>query len=348
MLHKSVKVLALGTALALSSGYASAAHLNLVAENTLMGFSFDAGGTASTKFVTFTTIDYTGSSIVDITDTNGNGFIDSGDEFTDYGAMTSISGNASGNDVNGTTGLPDGEFNFGAAGYQLSASFTNWTGEFTNPTGASTLEYDFASGDVVWNVQTITTGGFGAPTILSTTPLLTASVIEGSGDLEATPGGDGEMNVIFAITDVEIDNAFYVDFNGDGIITEDEDVFDRLAAIRILLAIPPGDPIPVASFELLPPEVKSQLQYGLSSPTTNLLSDPDLTQAVDAINTATGESFDAADAIAANTISTGDEIMVVDNDGSFVVRAIPEPGMLGLMGLAFLGLAGFQRRRKHS
>jgi len=84
--------------------------------------------------------------------------------------------------------------------------------------------------------------------------------------------------------------------------------------------------------------------------TTSTIPDGVTSEAQSALGTAFGVDLSAALVDAEDEFNTvvdySSGAFVTTNSGSLDIQAVPEPGMLSLMGLAFLGLAGFQSRRK--
>lgn len=340
MNKKLLAALIAGTALT-ASGYANAFSVNLSDQTTLFGISFDGGGVGSSEFVTFERLTYAGNSIVDVTDVDTDGSIDDGDTFRDYGIMRSDSGvTPTGvSEFGEGVGTSFADVLSGGTYYQydISATFSDWAGEFTNAEGATDLTYDFHTGSMTWEV-TNTAQSLADGEVITTFDVLEATLIEGFGHLDTTsPSDNGSMELLFIISDIYVADTFYIDLNGNGIFEDtpgySEDVFDYLAYLELL-----GIDTIEEMLEL------DGLIFGVASPTTEF-SD---TGSIADVNTNLGTTFDPADNINSNLIDNDDQFIAVTNSGDFVMRAVPEPGMLGLMGLAFLGLAGFQRRRKHS
>lgn len=184
--------------------------------------------------------------------------------------------------------------------------------EFTNFTG--TYGDIYTSGTETFLPFEFDVGGevtwFAGATEILTGEIVSTPVFN-SGGYASISGGDltGNIDIYFEITSAAA-GYFFVDADGDGVYSDLFDVLDT-------------NTVP--------------LMFGFSN-TTNLTilpTNPLYNDGVDALETALGVDLGPIGILARNT-------------GTYQMRTIPEPGMLSLMGLAFLGLAGFQRRRRNS
>ncbi|MDG3088297.1 PEP-CTERM sorting domain-containing protein [Vibrio hannami] len=200
--------------------------------------------------------------------------------------------------------------------YMVTSVFDNWTGTYTNatPFPLAPLSYDFETGDLTWKVWQTDANGI---ILGSDIDILTMSIVHGFGTFVPAIG-EYVIDLTFEISDILQDNYIYYDINGDGILEAWEDLFD------------------VA----LTTELGQSIYYTTTLSFVELATDPEATVGtiIEQYFLHTGEllDFDGAFGVAAT------------NDGNLDAAKIPEPGMLSLMGLGLLGLAGLQRRRRQS
>ncbi|MDC0609970.1 PEP-CTERM sorting domain-containing protein [Vibrio sp.] len=201
----------------------------------------------------------------------------------------------------------------------ISATYSDWTGVFNGPTsvggGVSIYTYSFDAGSELTWEQTTATG---------TETIIEFALTYGLGTV-STLGEDVISNIIefqFEVTSV-LENYFYLWIDGQWV-----DMYDIL-------------------------NDTGTSYYGLYdsliySFTTTTVQDNNL-GSTDTALLSSVSGIDEADIISYidDENSIFDTYSVSYNDGNIDFGVVPEPGMLSLMGLAFLGLAGFQYRRKN-
>lgn len=285
----------------------SQAHAKFVSLDIVGTFGVNAAGTGAADAVPMNTLDYLGFSFTDTPPIEGESFVDFGYIY------------ATGGDYGGASANLDDD---GGTQYQLSTVFSDWIGEYTyvsddiNPvTGIpADFEAEFFSGTVSWDSQII--DGAGEVVSVVEEDILELSIITGIGGLTTSGISNrqtGDIELIFEVTDVT-EGYFFLDLNDDGEFTE----FEDLAYLMSMLD---------------PEDEGYYLGYTFG---TNTIQPSESREALE-------ERLEAIFGLDEGTLALG---FVATNDGQFFMATIPEPGMLSLMGLAFLGLAGFQRRRK--
>jgi len=290
MKNRFTKALVLSGALLLSA-HASAAYVSLDDVAT-WGINSSGGGTTSGVIIATDYINFDGYSYTDSSDDLSS--------FTDYGYLAVDSYHYDGSTV-------DIYDTYGIAGviqestYSITAEFTDWSGTYTSyDAGEDEVNFEFNSGGTInWYSEEDL--------------ILVATIVNGTGDLNLSGDENGQINIQFVITSVEA-GYFFIDINGDGIFTDDEDLATLLA--------------------------NSDEPYYFGYSTSNNQIEDSANDTLTALLDEQG--YDPED------IATSPYDFVTHNVGSYSMATIPEPGMLSLMGLAFLGLAGFQRRRKNN
>lgn len=301
MKNKLLKTIAISGAILLS-GQANAKFVNL---DVIETFGINAAGTGAADAVAMNALDYLGTSFTDTIPAEGA-------TFGDIGAIYA---------ADGDYGFTDADL----GDYVLTTVFTDWVGVYsdvgTDDNGdgiPDSFSAEFLSGTSSWNssyVDPVT----GDATVVDT-GILELSIITGVGELSVsgvTGNQTGDMEMVFRVTGA-MEDYFYIDLNGDGMFTEDEDLADLLAAIE---------------------GTDSEGYYLGYVFGTNTIVDDAGQQAI--IRTAL-EGYLETDLSFLDTLGG----YVAVNDGLFYMATIPEPEMLSLMGLAVLGLAGLQRRRR--
>ncbi|MBF9002131.1 MULTISPECIES: PEP-CTERM sorting domain-containing protein [Vibrio] len=233
------------------------------------------------------------------------------------------------------------------AGYTLvSVSDTDFSGTLTD--NDTFTDYNYLTADdlagiytlntmtgtldntVTFGSLTYSTAYFDGSTMswydASDTSILTISVTSGSSLLllDGTDLTIGQISLTLSIDSVVADY-FYVDVNGTWVDLAD------------LVASKPYDAyyFSVLTYAGVPDAILAAYEAELNAYTTvdtsTYLTDYAGIATVDLTDAFTGSGY----------------TFVVVNDGTVdLTRRVPEPGMLTLMGLAFIGLAGLQRRRK--
>ncbi|MCE0493283.1 PEP-CTERM sorting domain-containing protein [Vibrio salinus] len=200
----------------------------------------------------------------------------------------------------------------------MTASFSNWTGSFGT-------FYNFGS-DYLTKV-TFDTGS------LMTLYSGTQSVMElelntGSINVQINSEGStitqfGQLALELQVTSVE-EGYFYIKIDGNWV-----DLYELLDETSSYYDMYDGKVIA---------EVASTTQ------TDNISLDNITDEYIEQLAALTGLSESDIESAIGNDLASG--YFVTYNDGNLDLGVVPEPGMLSLMGLAFLGLAGFQYRRK--
>ncbi|WP_413284620.1 PEP-CTERM sorting domain-containing protein [Vibrio sp. MA40-2] len=288
-----IKTLALSGALLLSS-QANAAYVSLDDLST-WGINSSGGGTTSGVILAVDYINFDGYSYTD-----SDASLTS---FTDYGYLYVGSYYYQGTNAYAQfSSIPESTaFFLQDLNNTITAEFTDWTGYYTSyDTNEDEVNFAFDAGkEINW--------------YSNDDLILTAEIVNGTGDLNLSGDLNGQINIQFEITSATEDY-FFVDVNEDGVFTDDEE-------LSYLLSLYPDD---------------EPYYFGYSSSTNQIVDETNAT--LDALLADLGVTYDEL------TADRGD--FITQNTGSYTMATIPEPGMLSLMGLAFLGMAGFQRRRK--
>jgi hypothetical protein len=243
---------------------------------------------------------YFGISYTETYDNNGNGIVDGGDTFDDVGRLNGTglqNDNASliGTGINNT--------------WQLSATFTDWTGTYQDPVGPNT-GFSFDPGGTlnlfIDNPIGSACASFG--TCSDGLNILGMSILTGGGNINfGNPAGaDGNVDILFEVTSAAA-GYWFLDLDADG--TAETDVSTLIGADTVLTI--------------------------------------GLTDSNNSINLAPGAGtvtdFVASTGLGGGPFGVGD--IYTNNDGSFRPAAlVPTPGVLALFGLGLLGL-GVMRRK---
>lgn len=318
-MNKIFSVIAISILLMLNSSFASAATINVVDVDYWAIDEDGMGGAGSDGFMEMNYLDYNGSTFADSTVDQGDDItaIDSGDTFVDYGYLYATSGYLLGTE-------PSLEYSI------ITAVFVDVIGTYTNEAGEA-LDYDFESGSLtlsIWDSEIATvTGPTGndvditVPSAGTETELLDLSIVEGTTLVNQNANGTYTVSVTLAIDEVLEDDYVYFYLDGEYVDLYDVDIFTEDGTAKYYLTS--STTVNVISQE-------TAIQSGIAQ---SLLDAYDLS--------GEGAAIDDFDPLTAIGVSAS-------TDGGISAQEIPEPGMLGIMGLAFLGLAGFQRRRRHS
>lgn len=242
--------------------------------------------------------------------------------------------------------------------YTFSADFTDWKGDYYNVTtaGGEVTSYDanFTSGTVQWDLTTEVTKTNVADTndVIEMTPVVDTAVLEmkivdGEGSMNKNGNTlRGDSVIVFEITDVA-DDLIFVDTNGDGtsedlavlldqLSTEDEGFY--LSVVNSTNTVIDTNSIATVRYyqEML------SLLYN-----ADLVKNPELAGFKDVLvlqDGVTGEYSLSPAGIANLQVQS----FIANNAGLVNFATVSEPATLGMMSLALLGLAGFQRRRKNN
>lgn len=269
-------------------------------------------------------------------DTTDDDVIDSNDviipdtDTFDYESYTFVGFD---NKVGSSAGIGEGDgftdyTYFTAKPSEVIAKSSAWTGTFDNLISGSNYDWitaNFATGnDYTLNFS------------VDGTDFLHLYLTYGSGDLKiATDGstildGNYALTFQFAVSSVtagyvyiEVKDGVWVDLY-EILNVDTSDYYERYSTLYM--------------------DVATTLQIGTAASskfTTDVTDELDILAGDDLLEYGLTSTADAI----GNPLSSGSTVAYAD--GNFVtVGVVPEPGMLSLMGLAFLGLAGFQHRRK--
>ena len=159
--------------------------------------------------------------------------------------------------------------------------------------------------------------------------IMSLSVVNGDSTLKLDNGilTIGQISLLLKVTEVTQDY-FYIKVDGKWV-----DLYDIGEEIYLYVLVSSDVPSTIEDADTLTDYVNQQTGSNLTDLDGYLTDAAETTQ------------VDLSQA-AANNGNGGYSYMIVNNGTSTLRERVPEPGMLSLMGLAFLGLAGLQRRRK--
>lgn len=239
--------------------------------------------------------------------TESTGF-SAGDTFQDVGRLAATSFQ------NDAAPIPAGTSGLGID-YELTATFRDWTGTY-GPTIAGNTGFTFDNGgtlNVFIDSNLDYTSFATAENGIAANPILSLSISDGEGNINfGNPGGvDGNINILFEVTDAEA-GYWFLDMDDDG--TAETDITALLALIG------PGDPPLVVAL----------------TDSNNNITDPSAAVAADFI-ASTGLG---------NPTGPGDIYTLNDGSVTLAANVVPEPSTLGLLGLSLLGFGLVRRKAK--
>ena len=295
------------TALAVAMAASTQASAVIVDFTDNWGFN-PAGSGIGGAVAPIDELTFRGTSFVNNIDSDVSGTLSVGDAFEDVGFLIGTAF------VNNNIVIPAGVSGLGVT-YGLGATFTDWKGINTSVTGDE-VEFAFTSGTLdIW-LDT-----FGVGSILDGTPGADG-VFAGIGDvasisimslaIKSGPGSTGDID--FAAGDGRLDIAFDITSAAAGywfVDTDEDGIADT--DITTILGLGGG------------------LAIGLTDSNNDIITPDAATIAEFVGETGLG-------------IPSADPDIYTANDGSFRIR-VPEPGILGLMGISLMGLAVVRRRK---
>lgn len=219
------------TAMALAIAASSQANAWTIGWNGNWGFNYQGTGLAG-AYQPIDEMTYQGISYVETDPTVAGSptAVNAGDTFHDVGRL-------------GATGFQnDGSpllsFDTGLGStYMLTAVFTDWTGTFGATLG-NHIDYAFNVGGTL-DIYLGTGGTIGYNSFATATDgvkIMTLTILDGEGTIDFNnPGGvDGNINILFGITDVK-QGYWFLDTDGDG--TPDTDIYDMLGLGQLTVGL---------------------------------------------------------------------------------------------------------------
>ncbi len=217
------------TAMALAIAASSQASAWTIAYNGNWGFNYQGTGIGG-AVMPIDEMTYLGVSYVDTNPTvvGSPAIVNNGDTFHDYGRL-------------GATGFQNDSFPIpaGTSGlgvnYEITAVFTDWTGTFGSTVGNNT-PYSFNAGGTL-DLYVGTSLNYGSfATATDGTKVMTLTILNGEGNINfGNPGGvDGNINILFEVTDVA-QGYWFLDTDGDG--TADTDIYDLLMVDKVTVGL---------------------------------------------------------------------------------------------------------------
>lgn len=306
ILSNTVKAVILGLTL-LVTGTAYAGSLNLASLN--WAYDTDGDGDTTAGIVDFDVFNYTSYAVLALTDDVDSDGLGTGDSFTNYGYLFPSS--------NGDT---DGSLSK-VYGANVDMSGTIGEGATFSSSGNTVYEVAFDAGSTQTWYKTETDS--------SVTELLQLTLVYGSSTVTTNSSGEivgiGQLDLQYQITGI-MQDYFYVELDGQWV-----DIWD-------ILYDPTSEYYGKYDFNI----------YGEVATTSSLASsigeDNEYADELNDVANAILGGENATDYIGSDISQDGKTITV--SYGGLDLAVVPEPGMLSMMGLAFLGLAGFQSRRR--
>lgn len=269
--------------------------------------------------------------------------LDAGDTFTDAGRLEAENFQDNNNII--TTSRLNLDPSIAPGGYKITAEFLDWTGTYTSVVGAI-AEYAFDPGgtlnmyiDTSFNEGTLDPFDgqiekFGDdPLDPNDLPLLQATIVRGDGviDLANTNDLDGTVDIEFMVTQATAGYFFKWDAGTATWID-----------LATLACDPVVDPLCDPIYFALADSNNAILDHTTigSDGFGGVWDQLDEIQEVSAHGPYGPIEYD----VFGNQVD-----LLTTNNGSYapaIAEQVSEPGMLSLMGLAFLGLAGLRRRRE--
>jgi len=266
----------------------------------------DKDGDPTGGLADFDIFSYTGFTLVAITNDTGDAGVSVGDTFTDYGYLFPANNGDTTGSLSDVYAITDNMTGTFLTGAALGGGRTFFDVEFD--AGSTQTWYDDAG------------------------KLLELTLVNGTSTVITNAEGNldriGQLDLQYLITDI-IRDYFYVEIGGIWV-----DIWD-------ILNDNTSDHYQDFDSKIYGETVAS------SSLAESIGSNNEYADELDAVAASILSAFgvsSSTELLNANISEVGATVTI--NGGQLDLAVVPEPGMLSLMGLAFLGFAGFQSRRK--